>query len=62
MGTALVDVPAAASRLGTSVRHVRRLVSDRKLEFVKVGHLVKFEPSALEAYIKKRTVPVVERR
>ena len=35
--TALLDVSAAAVRLGTPERFVRRLVDQRRITFVKVG-------------------------
>ena len=35
----LLTVEAAAERLSTSVRLVRRLIAERRIEFVKVGRL-----------------------
>ncbi|HEY8612998.1 MAG TPA: helix-turn-helix domain-containing protein [Roseomonas sp.] len=48
---ALLDVPAAAARLGVPVSFVRRLVHERRVPFVKVGRLVRFDPADLEAFI-----------
>jgi excisionase family DNA binding protein len=37
----LLTVEAAAERLSTSVRFIRRLVAQRRIEFVKVGRHVR---------------------
>ena len=49
--TELVDIAWVARRLGVKVRHVRRLVSERRIPFVKWGHLLRFEPTEIEAWI-----------
>jgi excisionase family DNA binding protein len=47
----LVDIEWVAKRLGVKVRHVRRLVADRRIPFVKWGHLLRFDPAEIEAWI-----------
>ena len=42
--TQLVDIEWVAGRLGVKVRHVRRLVADRRIPFVKWGHLAALRP------------------
>jgi excisionase family DNA binding protein len=37
-----------ARRLGVKVRHVRRLVSETRIPFVKWGHLLRFDPAEIE--------------
>lgn len=54
---ALLDVAGAAERLGTTERHVRRLVSERRIPFVKVGDKVRFRPEDLERWIDANTTP-----
>ena len=49
--TELVDIVWVARRLGVEVRHVRRLVFDRRIPFVKWGHLLRFDPAEIEAWI-----------
>ena len=34
-----------------SVRYVRRLVAERRIEYVKVGHFIRFEPGQVDAWI-----------
>jgi excisionase family DNA binding protein len=56
----LVDIARAAERLGVSVRYVRRLVAERRIPYVKFGHLLRFDPVELEAWIDAARVDQVE--
>lgn len=47
----LIDIAAAAERLGVSVRYVRRLVAQRRIPYVKFGHYLRFDPVELDAWI-----------
>jgi excisionase family DNA binding protein len=47
----LVDITRAAERLGVSLRYMRRLVAERRVPYVKFGHLLRFDPVELEAWI-----------
>ncbi len=47
----LLTVEAAADRLSTSVRFIRRLIAERRIEFVKVGRHVRISESTLAAFI-----------
>jgi len=49
--TSLLDINEVALRLAVSPRHVRRLVSERRIPFVKWGRLVRFERGDVEAWI-----------
>ena len=44
----LLTVEAAAERLSTSPRFIRRLIAERRIEFVKVGRHVRISESALQ--------------
>jgi excisionase family DNA binding protein len=48
---ALLTVEAAAERLSTSPRFIRRLIAERRIEFVKVGRHVRISESALDDFI-----------
>jgi excisionase family DNA binding protein len=50
-GEPLLDIDGLATRLGVSARFVRRLVEERRVPFVKVGRLVRFDPVEVEAWI-----------
>jgi excisionase family DNA binding protein len=47
----LWDVEAVAQRLGVQVRHVRRLVAERRIPFIKWGHLLRFDPAEIDAWL-----------
>ncbi len=47
----LLDIPEVARLLGVGERHVRRLVFERRIPFVKWGRLVRFNPSDLRDWI-----------
>ena len=49
--TLLLTVEAAAKRLSTSPRFIRRLIAERRIEFVKVGRHVRISESALADFI-----------
>ena len=55
----LLDINEAADRLGTTERHMRALIADRKIAYIKVGRLVRFDPSALDTWIKANTITAV---
>lgn len=52
----LIDMATAAEHLGVSLRHVRRLVAEKRIPYVKVGHFVRFDPAELRRWIDERRV------
>jgi excisionase family DNA binding protein len=56
MADQLLSVEQVAERLGTSERFPRRLIEERRIEFVRVGRHVRIKESVLNAYIESRTV------
>jgi excisionase family DNA binding protein len=52
----LHTVPEAAELLHTSERFVRRLIAERRIEFVKIGRHVRIRESALIAFVVAGTV------
>jgi excisionase family DNA binding protein len=59
----LLDVEGVAVRLGVTARHVRRLVAERRIPFIKWGHLLRFEPADVERWItEQRTEALPPRR
>ena len=53
----LMDIEAVAQRLSVGVRHVRRLVTEKRIPYRKWGHLLRFEPDEIEAWIEASRVP-----
>ena len=47
----LLTVEEAAERMSTSVRFIRRLIAERRIEFVKVGRHVRISEPDLAAFI-----------
>ncbi len=54
---ALMNIEQVAERLGVSVRHMRRLVAERRIPFVKWGHLLRFDPDEVDRWIEECVVP-----
>lgn len=52
----LLTVAQVAERLGTSERFPRRLIAERRIEFVKIGRYVRVRESVLAAYIDAGSV------
>jgi excisionase family DNA binding protein len=47
----LLTLEEAAERLGTSVRFVRRLISERRIAYTKLGRHVRIAARDLDAFI-----------
>jgi excisionase family DNA binding protein len=58
----LIDIATVAERLGVKVRYVRRLVAERRIEHVKVGRLIRFDPAEVDASIDRGRVSALEPR
>ena len=56
----LWDIEQVAELLNTSVRHVRRLVYERRIPYLKIGHFVRFDPDAIDLWITDRQVDIGE--
>lgn len=56
-GESLLDIDAAAERLGLSGHTVRAMVRGRKITFVRLGARVLFRPQDLTDYIEAHLVP-----
>ena len=52
----LLDMEDVARWLCTSVRHVQRLVHERRLPYVKVGHFVRFDAADVAQWIEEQKV------
>lgn len=53
---ALVDIKAAARALAVSPLTLRRWVRERRISYVRVGRLVRFDPRALARFIETNSV------
>jgi excisionase family DNA binding protein len=57
----LMDLPTVAKYLGVTERHVRRLVLERRIPYIKWGHLLRFDPDEIDAWLDTKRVPVRSR-
>jgi excisionase family DNA binding protein len=55
----LLTFEEAAERLGTTPRHMRRLVLERRIAYRKLGRYVRFHPDDLAEYVAAHRVEVV---
>lgn len=56
MNDRYLSVDQVAELLGTTARFPRRLIEERRIRYVKVGRHVRIPQSAVDEYIKARTV------
>lgn len=47
----LLTIAQVAHRLNVEVRHIRRLVHERRIPYIKWGHLLRFDPDELQQWI-----------
>ena len=52
----LISINEAAEYTGLSPHTIYTMVSQRRIPYVKVGRLVKFDEAMLQAWIKQHTV------
>jgi excisionase family DNA binding protein len=53
----LIDIPTLAEWLGVGVRHVRRLVTEQRIPYIKWGHLIRFDVSQVGDWLKDAERP-----
>lgn len=52
----LLTIDELAEHLGTSIRHVRRLIAERRIPYLKVGWLIRFDPEEVGASLDEHRV------
>ena len=52
----LVNIAWVAKALGVTPRYVRRLVAEKRMPYVKLGRLVRFERSEVYRFIRERRI------
>ena len=48
----LVDIETLAPLLGVGERHIRRLVDERRIPFVRIGYFVRFDPVDVARWVR----------
>lgn len=49
----LMNIAEVAERLGVTVRHMRRLVTEARVPYIKWGHLLRFDPAEIEEWVDR---------
>ncbi|MHB1536362.1 MAG: helix-turn-helix domain-containing protein [Acidimicrobiales bacterium] len=52
----LLTIDQLAEQLGITVRHVRRLIAERRVPYLKVGKLVRFDPADIAVWLDHHRV------
>jgi excisionase family DNA binding protein len=47
----LLTIEQLAERLGVSIRHIRRLIAERRVPYLKVGWFIRFDPAEIAAWL-----------
>ena len=55
----LMSIDQLAQRLGITVRYVRRLVADKRIPYLKVGKLVRFDSEEIAQWLNGQRRPHV---
>lgn len=56
----LIGISDVADQLGVDVRHVRRLVYEKRIPYIKWGHLLRFDPAEIAAWIDNPPQPPID--
>lgn len=49
----LLTIDQVADQLGITTRHIRRLVAERRVPYLKVGRLVRFDPTEIANWLDR---------
>jgi excisionase family DNA binding protein len=52
----LLTMDELAERLGVTHRHVRRLVTERRVPFLRVGRFIRFDPADISKWLDRARV------
>jgi excisionase family DNA binding protein len=52
----LMTIDQLAERLGVTTRHVRRLVAERRVPYLKVGKFIRFDPADIASWLDRGRV------
>lgn len=58
----LISVEQLAAELGVSVRYVRRIIAERRIPYLKVGHLIRFQRDDVEGWVDANRVDALTGR
>ena len=53
----LLTIPELAEHLGVTQRHIRRLIAERRVPYVKWRRLIRFDPTEINAWLNQARHP-----
>ena len=53
----LLDITTLAQHLGVPTRHIRRLVHEMRIPYIKWGHLIRFDPADIAEWLQANRRP-----
>jgi len=53
----LLDITTLAQHLGVPPRHIRRLVHEKRIPYIKWGHLIRFDPADIKTWLEDNRRP-----
>lgn len=56
----LWDVQQTATALSLSAPHIRRLVGEKRIPYVRVGRLIRFRPDDVRAWLTDKQISAVK--
>jgi excisionase family DNA binding protein len=56
----LLDIDAVAIQLAVTPRHIRRLVAERRIPYLKVGRFIRFDPAEVDAWLDAARRPELQ--
>lgn len=54
----LLDITTVSEHLGVTTRHIRRLVHERRIPYIKWGHLIRFDPADIATWLEDNRRPI----
>jgi excisionase family DNA binding protein len=58
----LLSMDELAERLGVTHRHVRRLVAEKRVPFLRVGRFIRFDPAKIVEWLDDASCPAGSQR
>ena len=52
----LLSIDQLAERLGVTTRHIRRLIAEKRVPYLKVGKFVRFDPAEIGSWLDRSRV------
>ncbi len=52
----LLDIDQAAERLNVTPRFIRRLIAQRRIDYLKIGKFIRFHPDDLDNWIEHQRI------